>query len=32
MPFITDWPEGFDINTWYNWNIAEYLIEKGLVK
>lgn len=32
MPFITDGPEGFDINTWYDWNIAEYLIEKGLVK
>jgi N-acylneuraminate cytidylyltransferase len=32
MPFITDGYEGFDVNTPYDWALAEDLIKTGKVK
>ncbi|OGP61642.1 MAG: acylneuraminate cytidylyltransferase [Deltaproteobacteria bacterium RBG_13_47_9] len=32
MPFFTEGYEGFDVNTPYDWDLAEHLVQEGFVK
>ena len=32
MPFIVDGPEALDINTEWDWRVAEWLLESGQLR
>jgi N-acylneuraminate cytidylyltransferase len=32
MPFFTKGHEGFDVNSDYDWNLAEHMVQKGDAK
>ncbi|MBW1778487.1 MAG: hypothetical protein JRJ54_12980 [Deltaproteobacteria bacterium] len=32
MPFFTEGYEGFDVNTAYDWDLAEHLVRSGVAK
>lgn len=32
IPFFTEGHEGFDVNSSYDWSLAEYLVQNGLAR